>query len=98
MILQVTFTCALSLYRYILNILKQFCYYVFLFLTVMCTDCLLFLDDFNPNKIPSSNGRKCYISSSRVSEMEDNSRTRDRLKRLMKGLVIGESKPRYSVT
>jgi len=60
----------------------------------MCVDCILFLDDFNPNKIPASNGRKFYISSPRIGESDDNSRTRDRLKKLMKGLVIGDSKPR----
>lgn len=65
---------------------------------VMCTDCILFLDDFNPNKVPSSNGRKFYISSPRVSESEDVSRTRDRFKKLMKGLVIGDSKPRSVIT
>lgn len=61
----------------------------------MCTDCILFLDDLNPNKIPSSNGRKFYISSPPMREFEDNIRARDRLKKLMKGLVIGDSKPRY---
>lgn len=30
-----------------------------------------------------------------MREFEDNSRARDRLKKLMKGLVIGDSKPRY---
>ncbi|XP_046659155.1 LOW QUALITY PROTEIN: WD repeat-containing protein 11-like, partial [Homalodisca vitripennis] len=60
----------------------------------MCTDCILFLDDFNPNKIPSSNGRKFYISSPRMGESEDINRARERFKKLMKGLVIGDSKPR----
>uniref|UniRef100_A0A1B6I9I5 WD repeat-containing protein 11 n=1 Tax=Homalodisca liturata TaxID=320908 RepID=A0A1B6I9I5_9HEMI len=60
----------------------------------MCMDCILFLDDFNPNKIPSSNGRKFYISSPRMGESEDINRARERLKKLMKGLVIGDSKPR----
>lgn len=63
-------------------------------LAFLCPDCILFVDDFNVGKIPSTNGRKYYISSPRGSDIEDNLRTRDRLKRLMKGLVVGETKPR----
>lgn len=62
--------------------------------SVLCPDCILFVDDFNVGKIPSTNGRKYYISSPRGSDIEDNLRTRDHLKRLMKGLVVGETKPR----
>ncbi|XP_075222794.1 WD repeat-containing protein 11-like [Lycorma delicatula] len=64
-------------------------------LAFLCPDCILFVDDFNPNKIPSTNGTKFYISSPRLSDgPEDSVRTRDRLKRLMKGLVVAETKPR----
>ncbi|KAL1122656.1 hypothetical protein AAG570_002983 [Ranatra chinensis] len=61
----------------------------------LCPDCILFVDDFHIGKIPSTNGRKFYISTPRIeSSNEDNSRGRDRLKKLMKGLVVGETKPR----
>ncbi|RZF44986.1 hypothetical protein LSTR_LSTR001947 [Laodelphax striatellus] len=64
-------------------------------LAFLCPDCILFVDDFNPLKIPSTNGRKFYISSPRLTDgPEDVTRTRDRLKRLMKGLVVAETKPR----
>nr|CAD7258867.1 unnamed protein product [Timema shepardi] len=77
---------------------------------VLCSDCILFVDDFVPSKIPSSNGRKFYISSPRVNlassgargsttnltsvGTEEKHRAKDRLRRLMKDLVIGETKPR----
>nr|CAD7396670.1 unnamed protein product [Timema poppensis] len=76
----------------------------------LCSDCILFVDDFVPSKIPSSNGRKFYISSPRVNlassgargsttnltsvGTEEKHRAKDRLRRLMKDLVIGETKPR----
>ncbi|XP_039301296.1 WD repeat-containing protein 11-like, partial [Nilaparvata lugens] len=64
-------------------------------LAFLCPDCILFVDDFNACKIPSTNGRKFYISSPRLTDgAEDVTRTRDRLKRLMKGLVVAETKPR----
>ena len=53
----------------------------------------MFVDEFSVGKIPSTNGHKFYISSPRISE--DIIRTRDRLKKLMRGLVVGENKPRY---
>lgn len=75
-----------------------------------CSDCILFVDDFTLEKIPSSNGRKFYISSPRsvqststskssssnvpTSGAEEKQRTRDRLRKLMKELVVGENKPR----
>uniref|UniRef100_A0A146LNG3 WD repeat-containing protein 11 n=1 Tax=Lygus hesperus TaxID=30085 RepID=A0A146LNG3_LYGHE len=61
----------------------------------LCPDCILFLDNFTTRKIPSSNGRKFYVSSPRLdSTSEENLKGRDRLKRLMKGLVVGETKPK----
>ncbi|BET01493.1 WD repeat domain 11 [Nesidiocoris tenuis] len=61
----------------------------------LCPDCILFLDNFQTRKIPSSNGTKFYISSPRLdSASEENLKGRDRLKRLMKGLVVGETKPK----
>lgn len=99
----------------------------------MCSDCILFIDDFTLNKVPSSNGRKFYISTPRTSTniggsgsvgsggnlsnsgnslssglsatgsvpnlaaavgLEEKQRARDRLRRLMKDLVLGETKPK----
>ncbi|XP_073998789.1 WD repeat-containing protein 11-like isoform X2 [Rhodnius prolixus] len=61
----------------------------------LCPDCILFVDDFQIGKIPSTNGRKFYISSPRLdSTSEDSLKGRDRLKRLMKGLVVGETRPK----
>lgn len=60
---------------------------------VLCPDGILFVDEFSVGKIPSTNGKKFYISSPRLNE--DNLRTRDRLKKLMRGLVVGENKPKY---
>ncbi|XP_067012842.2 WD repeat-containing protein 11 [Anabrus simplex] len=76
----------------------------------MCSDCILFVDDFTLTKVPSSNGRKFYISSPRSNPsvssargsvtnltsvgLEEKQRTRDRLRRLMKDLVVGETKPK----
>lgn len=74
---------------------------------VLCTDCILFVDDFMLGKVPSSNGRKFYISSPRSNQaargsmsnltavgLEEKQRTKDRLRRLMKDMVVGETKPR----
>ncbi|XP_065217428.1 WD repeat-containing protein 11-like [Planococcus citri] len=61
-------------------------------LAFLCPDCILFVDEFSVSKIPSTNGRKFYISSPRLTE--ENLRTRDRLKKLMRGLVVGENKPK----
>jgi hypothetical protein len=82
-----------------------------MFFVVLCSDCILFVDDFTLSKVPSSNGRKFYISSPRsnlsassargsVSNLtsvglEEKQRTGDRLRRLMKDLVVGETKPKY---
>lgn len=79
-------------------------------LAFLCSDCLLFVDDFTLSKVPSSNGRKFYISSPRSNPsassargsvsnltsvgLEEKQRTRDRLRRLMKDLVVGETKPK----
>ncbi|KAK9508466.1 hypothetical protein O3M35_006019 [Rhynocoris fuscipes] len=61
----------------------------------LCPDCILFVDDFQIGKIPSTNGRKFYISSPRMdNNTDDNLKGRDRLKRLMKGLVVGETRPK----
>lgn len=61
-------------------------------LAFLCPDCILFVDEFSVGKIPSTNGRKFYISSPRLPE--ENMRTRDRLKKLMRGMVVGENKPK----
>lgn len=76
---------------------------------VACSDCILFVDDFTLRKVPSSNGKKFYISSPRSAQqnaargslsnltsvgLEEKQRTRDRLRKLMKELVIGETKPK----
>ncbi|KAL1460934.1 hypothetical protein WDU94_012870 [Cyamophila willieti] len=64
-------------------------------LAFQCPDCILFIDDFSVSRIPSSNGRKFYISSPRVSEPDETGvKSKDRLKRLMRGLTVGEMKPR----
>ncbi|GLH00339.1 Uncharacterized protein GBIM_06748 [Gryllus bimaculatus] len=78
----------------------------------LCNDCILFIDDFTLTKVPSSNGRKFYVSSPRTNPsassargsvsnlssvgLEEKQRSRDRLRlrRLMKDLVIGETKPK----
>ncbi|XP_046385283.1 WD repeat-containing protein 11-like [Ischnura elegans] len=76
----------------------------------LCQDCILFVDDFTPLRVPSSNGRKFYISSPRAVQQqqqqlannnpnlttcaEEKQGTRDRLRRLMRDLVVGETKPR----
>ncbi|XP_071448701.1 WD repeat-containing protein 11-like [Hetaerina americana] len=76
----------------------------------LCQDCILFADDFTPSRVPSSNGRKFYISSPRAVQQqqqlassnpnlmsagtEEKQGTRDRLRRLMKDLVVGETKPK----
>lgn len=81
-----------------------------MFFAVLCSDCILFVDDFTLSKVPSSNGRKFYISSPRLNTsassargsvsnltsvgLEEKQRTTDRLRRLMKDLVLGETKPK----
>lgn len=74
--------------------LNSFCFDPFDFtkLAFLCPDCILFVDEFSVSKAPSTNGRKFYISSPRLAE--ENLRTRDRLKKLMRGLVVGENIPR----
>lgn len=65
------------------------------YIAVLCHDCILFVDDFQIGKIPSTNGRKFYISSPKFDPTsEENLRGRDRLKKLMKGLVVAETKPK----
>ncbi|XP_034244567.1 WD repeat-containing protein 11-like [Thrips palmi] len=74
-----------------------------------CTDCILFVSDLSPSKMPSSNGRKFYISSPKQNSnsrstssgslmfgnaSEEKHGTRDRLRRLMRDLVVGEVKPK----
>ncbi|XP_026682109.1 LOW QUALITY PROTEIN: WD repeat-containing protein 11-like, partial [Diaphorina citri] len=61
---------------------------------IQCPDCILFIDDFTVSRIPSSNGRKFYISSPKMSEPEEVLKSKDRLKRMMRGLTVGEIKPR----
>lgn len=79
-------------------------------LAFLCSDCILFVEDFTLSKVPSSNGRKFYISSPRSNTsaisargsvsnltsvgLEEKQRTTDRLRRLMKDLVLGETKPK----
>lgn len=68
------------------------------------------MDDFTLSKVPSSNGKKYYISTPKSNPsasgyrgsatnltsvgQEEKQRTRDRLRRLMKDLVVGETKPK----
>lgn len=74
-----------------------------------CTDCILFVTDLSPSKVPSSNGRKFYISSPKQGSnarpansgnhlfggaVEEKNGARDRLRRLMRDLVVGEVKPK----
>ncbi|KAI5748459.1 hypothetical protein M8J77_025794 [Diaphorina citri] len=63
-------------------------------LAFQCPDCILFIDDFTVSRIPSSNGRKFYISSPKMGEPEEVLKSKDRLKRMMRGLTVGEIKPR----
>lgn len=74
-----------------------------------CTDCILFVADLSPSKVPSSNGRKFYISSPKQNTSSrtpssanlavggavgEKHGTRDRLRRLMQDFVVGEVKPK----
>lgn len=76
------------------------------------------MEDFNVSRIPSSNGRKFYVSSPRPSAsgnrgsstnlasnkgslgnlttavQEERTGAKDRFRRLMKDLTIGEIKPK----
>lgn len=66
---------------------------------VLCPECILFFDNFDRKTALSGNGRKFYISNTAAGEntavaAEESSRPRTRFKRLMKGLVLGESQPR----
>lgn len=67
-------------------------------LLVLCSECILFFDNFDQKVALSGNGRKFYISNTGVGEnssvVEESTRPRTRFKRLMKGLVLGESQPK----
>ena len=60
------------------------------------------VEDFSLFKIPSSNGRKFYISSPKATttpstpsvSLPSTDRSRDRLKKLMRDIIVGESAPR----
>uniref|UniRef100_A0A2S2NNV8 WD repeat-containing protein 11 n=1 Tax=Schizaphis graminum TaxID=13262 RepID=A0A2S2NNV8_SCHGA len=64
----------------------------------LCPECILFFDNFERKTALSGNGRKFYISNTAAGENstvnEESTRPRTRFKRLMKGLVLGESQPK----
>lgn len=64
----------------------------------MCPDCIQFFDSFDRKVALNGNGRKFYISNTAAGEnstsTEESTRPRTRFKRLMKGLVLGESQPK----
>lgn len=79
----------------------------FFFLAVHCSECILFVEDFSVTKIPVSNGQRFYVSSPKVVAgvkgssgnlttvvQEEKTGAKDRFRRLMKDLVIGEIKPK----
>lgn len=65
---------------------------------VLCPECILFFDNFDRKIALGGNGRKFYISNTAAGEnstiAEESTRPRTRFKRLMKGLVLGESQPK----
>ncbi|XP_050546910.1 WD repeat-containing protein 11-like isoform X2 [Daktulosphaira vitifoliae] len=68
----------------------------------LCSECILLFDNFDRRTTLNGNGRKLYISNSATSESsivtEESSRPRTRFKRLMKGLVLGESQQKVDST
>lgn len=72
------------------------------FVLVLASDCILFVDDFNVHKTPSSNGRKFYISN--PSSTPSNSSADDRSKGASRNpiakrmwlLAKADAKTRYS--
>lgn len=73
-------------------------------LAFVCPDCILIVEDFSLAKAPTSNGRKFYISSPRATtpatpsfpstSFTGGDRSRDRLRRLMRDIIVGEAAPR----
>ncbi|CAH0382935.1 unnamed protein product [Bemisia tabaci] len=66
-------------------------------LAFLCTDGILFLNDFNWKKIPPGNGTKLYISSPKAIDrscFENSHRTRERLKMVMKTVNVSHTKPK----
>lgn len=65
---------------------------------VLCPECILFFDNFDRKTSLNGNGRKFYTSNTAAGEnstaAEESTRPRTRFKRLMKGLVLGESLPK----
>ena len=74
------------------------------FCVVVCPDCILLVEDFNLFNCPSSNGRKFYISSPKSASTPSTpsvsfpsstaDRSRDRLRKLMRDIIVGEAAPR----
>ena len=109
-ILLLTFTCSsgfLSKFDWssFLNYLPESIPLIFLlFMVVVCPDCILIVEDFSLAKAPTSNGRKFYISSPRATtpatpsfpstSFTGGDRSRDRLRRLMRDIIVGEAAPR----
>lgn len=84
--------------------------YLCLYFVDLCQGCILFIEDFSLNKCPSSNGRKFYVSAPRSSPgrtgslpsssssssiSDDKEKATTIIKRKMRELVVGESRPRY---
>ena len=76
------------------------------FFQVVCPDCILLVEDFNLFSCPSSNGRKFYISSPKTASTPSTpsvsfpssiagstDRSRDRLRKLMRDIIVGEAAP-----
>ncbi|KAB7494848.1 hypothetical protein Anas_09270 [Armadillidium nasatum] len=72
----------------------------------LCQSCILFVDDFNLSKTPSSNGNRFYISSpnqspargSSISGLGDEKERSNTLRKRVRGLVAGELKAKSEET
>ncbi|XP_050421580.1 WD repeat-containing protein 11-like [Adelges cooleyi] len=68
----------------------------------LCPEFILLFDNFDRRTVLGGNGRKLYISNTAVGESttvaEEFTRPRTRFKRLMKGLVLGETQPKLDAT
>ena len=99
---------ACNFYWDILQIFNSYNKYLIL---VVCPDCILLVEDFNLFSCPSSNGRKFYISSPKTASTPSTpsvsfpssiagstDRSRDRLRKLMRDIIVGEAAPSFPGT
>lgn len=72
------------------------------FFLVLASDCILFVDDFNVHKTPSSNGRKFYISnpsstpSNNSADDRSKGASRNPIAKRMWLLAKADAKTRYN--